>query len=208
MAGSGLAGGTITTTGTVSLGTQAASSLLGNPGTAVAVPSAVVIGSGLSLATNGTLTATGSGGSVTSVVAGGGLSGGTITSTGTLAADWNAGTVTTIGDGLNLNSGTLVARQSYAGTLTAAGSDQATALTLTADLNVLTTVAAATGVRLKLTPSAGFVQQVVNRGSNSALVYPAASATIEALAVNVAATVVAGGTARFIADSTTQWYAT
>ena len=68
VAGAGLAGGTITTTGTVSLATQAATTLLGNYGTVSAVPSAVTVGSGLTLTTGGTLAATaGGGGSVTSV---------------------------------------------------------------------------------------------------------------------------------------------
>lgn len=127
VAGSGLNGGTISTTGTISLGTITATSLLGNAGTVTGVPAAVAIGSGLSLATNGTLTATGSGGSVTSVVAGTGLSGGTITSAGTVALATrtastlmgNPGTAVatpsdvTIGSGLSLST---------AGTLTATGS--------------------------------------------------------------------------------------
>lgn len=91
IAGTGLAGGTITTAGTVSLATIAANSLLGNPGTATAAPSsAIAIGSGLTLSTAGTLSSTAGGGSVTSVAetfTGGLISvaGSPITGAGTLA---------------------------------------------------------------------------------------------------------------------------
>lgn len=48
-------------------------------------------------------------GSVVSVTAGAGLSGGTITTTGTIAANWNGGTVTALGNGLAINGGALSA---------------------------------------------------------------------------------------------------
>jgi hypothetical protein len=48
-------------------------------------------------------------GTVTSVAAGAGLSGGPITAAGTLAADWHAGVVATVGSGLNLAAGVLTA---------------------------------------------------------------------------------------------------
>jgi hypothetical protein len=92
VSGAGLHAGTITGTGTLLADW--------NGGTVAA------LGTGVSLA-GGTLSATGSGGSVTSVVAGPGLHAGTITAAGTLLADWNAGTVTTIGSGVTLTSGTL-----------------------------------------------------------------------------------------------------
>ena len=62
----------------------AAVSLLGNPTGSSAAPSAITLGSGLAFSGT-TLTATGSGGTVTSVTAGTGLTGGTITGTGTIA---------------------------------------------------------------------------------------------------------------------------
>jgi len=88
VAGNGLAGGTITTAGTVSLGTIAASELFGNPQTVAAVPVGITIGAGVTLSTTGTLTAGGSGGTVTSVVIGASpfLNAGTITTTGTITA--------------------------------------------------------------------------------------------------------------------------
>ena len=64
----------------------------------------------------------------TSVIAGTGLNGGTITTTGSISANYQAGTLATIGNGLSLGSGTLVSLPSYAGTLTAAGTAQAGAL--------------------------------------------------------------------------------
>lgn len=171
VAGSGLNGGTITSSGTISLGTIAATSLLGNAGTVTAVPAAVSIGSGLSLATNGTLSATGSGGSVTSVVTNASpyLNAGTITSAGTITASTiaassiianatTAGAVPTgvpIGTGLAFSSGTLTASSGsvtsvvsgaglHAGTITTAG-------TLLADWNGGTVAALATGLAISST---------------------------------------------------------
>lgn len=68
---------------------------------------ATSLGSGVSLA-GGVLSATGSGGSVTSVAtSGAGISGGPITNAGTLSVQWNAGTVSTIGDGAAVSASTL-----------------------------------------------------------------------------------------------------
>ncbi len=87
VAGTGLAGGTIVSIGTISLGTIAASSLMGNSTTVGAVPGAIAIGAGITLSVGGTLSAAGSGGSVTSIVAQGGpfLANGTVTATGTIS---------------------------------------------------------------------------------------------------------------------------
>lgn len=120
VAGTGLSGGTITSAGTIALATRTASTIMGNPGTAAATPSDVTIGTGLSLSTAGTLTATGGSGSVTSVVSGAGLHAGTITTSGTLLADWNAGTVAALGTGLAISSSTL-SPQWQAGSVTALG---------------------------------------------------------------------------------------
>ena len=142
VAGAGLNGGTITTSGTLSANWQAgtvtavgsdlainsgtidittiaATSLFGNSATTAAKPTAVAIGSGLSLSTAGTLSATGGSGSVTSVAtSGAGISGGPITTTGTLTVEWNAGTVSALGTGLTLTSGTLTASGGGSSTLT------------------------------------------------------------------------------------------
>jgi len=85
VAGAGIA---VTSGSTVALGTIAAGDILGNPGTVGASPTAVAIGAGLTLASSGTLSATGGGsGTVTQVTVQGGpfLNGGTITSAGTVA---------------------------------------------------------------------------------------------------------------------------
>lgn len=149
VAGAGLSGGTISTTGTVSLSALAPGSLLGNAGTLAAVPVAVAVGTGVSLAA-GTLSNTGvvsfnsrvgalsltsadvtgalgytpgsGGGTVSAVVAGAGLVGGTISTSGTVSLSplaagslmGNAGTLAAvpgsvaIGPGITLSSaGTL-----------------------------------------------------------------------------------------------------
>jgi hypothetical protein len=59
VAGSGLAGGTITNSGTISLAPIAGGNLFGNAGTATAVGGSIVVGSGLALSTAGTLSASG-----------------------------------------------------------------------------------------------------------------------------------------------------
>jgi hypothetical protein len=81
------AGLTISAAGTVALGTIPAGELMGNAGTVAAAPSGITIGSGLSLSAAGTLTATGGGGGATTIVAGAGLTGGTITTSGTVAME-------------------------------------------------------------------------------------------------------------------------
>lgn len=117
IAGAGLVGGTITSTGTISLSTIGAHALMGNPNSVAAVPAGVTVGTGLSLNALGTLIATGTG--VTTVVAGAGLNGGTITSTGTISlgtigaglimANPSVGAAVpvgvTVGAGLSLNAG-------------------------------------------------------------------------------------------------------
>lgn len=83
--GTGLSGGTITTTGTCALSTPVA---VANGGTGTASPS-LIAGSGAAVTgtwPNQTISLTGSGsGTVTSVACGTGLTGGTITTTGTCA---------------------------------------------------------------------------------------------------------------------------
>lgn len=216
VAGAGLAGGTITTAGTISLGAIAATSLLGNAGTVSAVPGTIAVGSGLSLSTAGTLTATaGGGGSVTSVAtSGAGITGGPITTSGTLAVEWNAGTVSAVGDGLAINSGTLVAEKSVQNGLTATGSTQAGALTLTADVCVFSTVAAGTGGQLATAPPIGFQQQVISFGTNALSIYPAGTVDVINNGSTAAAVTVAPGglttptEATFLRNSASTWVAT
>ena len=95
---------------------------------------------------------------------------------------------------------------SVSASVSAAGATQGTATALTSSINIVTTVAASTGVSLP-TPSQGGVEiTVVNNGANTLNVYPASGGTIESLAVNVPITLSAGARATYIASSTTQWW--
>ncbi len=70
-----------------------------------------------------------------------------------------------------------------ANTLTAAGSTQATALALPADINNVTTVAASTGVILPaMNPGDDVI--VRNGGANALLIYPPVGGAINALGTN------------------------
>jgi hypothetical protein len=90
--------------------------------------------------------------------------------------------------------------------ISAAGTVQADATALTNDINVVTTTASNTGVRLPV-PAAGRVIAVVNRGANALKVYPATSTAINALANNAAFSVAANATLTLRGSSATQWYA-
>ena len=91
-------------------------------------------------------------------------------------------------------------------TITAAGTTQADATVLTNDINVVTTTAASTGVKLP-TPAAGRVIAVVNRGANALKVYPATSTAINTLGNNAAFSVAANATLTLRGSSAAQWYA-
>ena len=85
--------------------------------------------------------------------------------------------------------------------LTAAGTNAATALALSAVHNVVATTAASTGVRLP-PAEAGAVSVVANDGASSLTVYPATGATIDG-----AASVAIATTKRrvFVGTSPTTW---
>lgn len=89
--------------------------------------------------------------------------------------------------------------------VSAAGANQGAATALTVDYNVVTTVAASTGVKLP-TATAGRRIVIVNKGANTLSIYPATGATIDALAENAAIQVAANGSIEIMASSTTQWY--
>jgi hypothetical protein len=67
--------------------------------------------------------------------------------------------------------------------LTATGSTQATALSIPADVNRFTTVAASTGAILPAM-NPGDEVQIINAGANALLVYPPVGGTINALGAN------------------------
>jgi hypothetical protein len=95
--------------------------------------------------------------------------------------------------------------QSFAGSLTGAGSTQGAAAVLAADVNLFTTVAVGTGAVLT-DGAVGTWLKVLNRGASPLLVYPPAGGAIDAGALNAPVTVVVGGGAIFWRNSSTQWY--
>lgn len=85
--------------------------------------------------------------------------------------------------------------------LTAAGTNQATAYSMTASVNVFSTVAAGTGAVLTMGP----VQTVFNGGANELRVYPPSSAKINNLATNAAMLLAVNTACSFFYSSATQW---
>ncbi len=90
--------------------------------------------------------------------------------------------------------------------LTAIGTNQVTALSVTASVNIIATSAAGSGVQLPL-PGTKPVQ-VVNRSSNDVLVYPASGCSFESQVVNAPVLIPAGGSATFIPKSASAWVVT
>ena len=90
--------------------------------------------------------------------------------------------------------------------ITAAGATQGTATAITTSNNVVSTVAAGTGVVLPTPAKAGFRLTVENRGANTLSVYPASGGTIDGAAANAAVSIPAGAAATYLAASTTQWF--
>jgi hypothetical protein len=86
----GLTGGTITNTGTISFAAIAPSSLWANNSTATSVPAIVTLGGGLAFSGTTIINTSGAADGVTSIVFQSGLSGGTITSTGTVGISNNS----------------------------------------------------------------------------------------------------------------------
>lgn len=89
--------------------------------------------------------------------------------------------------------------------VTAGGSDQASATALGNTINIVTTVNSGTGVRLP-TPVAGMTIYITNTSANSVNVFPASGGKINSLATNGNYAHVAGATLHYLAASTTQWY--
>jgi hypothetical protein len=96
-------------------------------------------------------------------------------------------------------------RSSNAVAVSAAGTNQGTGTVLTADFNVVTTVAVGAGVTLQVPAVAKFVT-IINGGTNPLLVYPSSGTAIDSLANNVAITLAVGARLELIANSTTHWY--
>jgi hypothetical protein len=96
--------------------------------------------------------------------------------------------------------------------IVATGTTQSTAFNLAAQINIVTNVAANTGVVLPTYMKsganliAGTVVRIVNRGANTLNVYPNAGTTIEALGINNPAAVAPNGSAEYIYVGSSQWY--
>lgn len=89
--------------------------------------------------------------------------------------------------------------------LTATGTGQSDALTLTAIINQVTTTASGTGVKVSL--GAGAWQMVYNGGANPLNVYPPSGATINQLAANAGFTLPVATAAILFCASSTVWLA-
>ena len=95
--------------------------------------------------------------------------------------------------------------RSLATALTAAGTTQAAALALTASINVVTTAAAGSGVRLPDMP-VGAECIIINRTANTFNIYPQTGDVIDALAANAATTITTNTVKRFVQASATQYF--
>lgn len=99
--------------------------------------------------------------------------------------------------------------QTQSTAVSAAGATQGTATALTSRYNIVTTVAASTGVILQ-TPTSPFGQEVyvANRGANALNIYPNTGAAIGSGATNAAVVLPIGQEVTFVAISATQWHVT
>lgn len=88
--------------------------------------------------------------------------------------------------------------------LTASGATQATALALTAPINVITNVSSGTGVRLPTTLGQSTV--IINRGANELRVYPTSGMSIDGQAANAPTLVPAGARIMFIQVSGSEYF--
>lgn len=92
-----------------------------------------------------------------------------------------------------------------ADSLTATGSTQGTALLLAADVNVVTTTAASTGVILAAGASPGDETVVKNLGASTLSIYPATGESIDAIAANGAYSLATTKSVILIKTSATRW---
>lgn len=123
---------------------------------------------------------------------------------GSVASTTSVTSGTSITSGTTLTSGTLLIDGTTA-SIAAAGATQGTATLLSTTYNVVTTVAASTGVRLPI-PVAGTNVKVINKGANTLNIYPATGGIIDGAAANSAITLPVGASIELEALSGTQWY--
>lgn len=99
------------------------------------------------------------------------------------------------------------AAETYAKAISAAGTNQATATTLSANVNRIDTVASGTGVKNVAQEAAGFRRTVQNNGANDLVYYPFLGSNFYingsgAMAANAGITIVPGNQVSVIAYST------
>lgn len=167
----------VTTSGTVTaaLNTQTANTILAGPTTGAAANPTfrALVAADLPA---------GTGGSVSSVASGTGLSGGPITTSGTLTIDFTP---------------TLV---------TAAGTVQGDATAISALISICTTVASGTGVVLPAS-SQKFPRRITNWGANTLKIYPNSGGTMNGGSANAAVNLAAGGASILcVTADGTAWY--
>lgn len=169
-------------------------------------------------------------GTVTQIVAGTGLSGGTITAAGTIStaqiptsrimANVSGGNASPSAQTLSVVFDAMIGSVQYgypqrgasswaeigglSPAVSAAGSNQGSATALTAQFNAVTTVGSGQGVILAATLA--LAQTVWNRGLNSLLVYPPSGAQIDGLGTNNPATISTLSYGTYVMTSTIQGY--
>lgn len=143
-------------------------------------------------------------GTATGLTAGAATTAGTVT-TAAQPSITSVGTLTSLAVTGNISSSTGFVRSSVGTNISAAGTTLATATALTREINVVSTVAAGTGVQLP--SSIGTSVIVVNNGANPLFVYPnSATASIDSAAAGVALSIPVGAKIMFICVSATQFY--
>jgi hypothetical protein len=86
-----------------------------------------------------------------------------------------------------------------------AGSAQADATAITADMTAFTTVGASTGARLPVATHPGESYTVLNAGANALALYPPVGHKLNAAAANASVSVAAGKSARALYCGSLQW---
>jgi hypothetical protein len=116
----------------------------------------------------------------------------------------SVGTLTSLSTGNVTNSGYFI-RSVATGIVAAGTGSQAVSTGLTKEINVVSTVPGASGVRLPAA-TAGMMLTIINTTATSLLVFPASGAAINTLAANGFFTHTGGATLQYVAVSATQWY--
>ena len=115
-----------------------------------------------------------------------------------------AGTVTTAAQP-NITSVSSFLFHSSSDSVSASGSSQGDAFTLTTEINRVTSASASNGIKLPVAQG-GLVVFIINTVSNSFKVYPNTSDEINSLGTNNAFTHPEGATLQYICTNSTNWY--